>query len=268
MGARVIRFGDVAKARVHLDDPDVLAKAATWPALMMALEMGRPRNCWGSAVKGPRLLAFARKYGVPLAWVPSVEIVKELVASPDRDNVDAILIRDGADIVDDCARVIGECDEPALAESRHLASAVIAAYRAGHVEPATALAVNMTESMAVWASTPRVRAYDSFGARDAWQNKLARTSKYSRARLELDEGGQFQVNSFLTDIIMAPIPSFFTPWRETEGAPPPEQLSRHAVVHQPVVKHLTPRNAVVAIMLMTSLLRQQQDWCEEVGPDV
>jgi hypothetical protein len=44
----------------------------------------------------------------------------------------------------------------------------------------------------------------------------------------------------------------------------PDTVSRHATVHKPTVAHLTADNALMAIMLATSILTDQQAWCEEV----
>lgn len=48
---------------------------------------------------------------------------------------------------------------------------------------------------------------------------------------------------------------FFTTWYPDSGQPVPVALSRHVTIHQAQSDHLPERNAVVAVMLMASLLR-------------
>ena len=71
----------------------------------------------------------------------------------------------------------------------------------------------------------------------------------------------------LRHALIAPIPKFFTPYYANQGQPVPETVSRHATVHQPTVAHLSRDNALLVIMLSTSILREQQSWCEEVRAD-
>lgn len=63
---------------------------------------------------------------------------------------------------------------------------------------------------------------------------------------------------------VVPIPKFFATFYPEQGDQAPETVSRHATVHQPTVAHLTRDNSLLAIMLCTPLLREQQDWIEEV----
>lgn len=57
---------------------------------------------------------------------------------------------------------------------------------------------------------------------------------------------------------------FFTPWRPSDATPPPSHLSRHVVAHQAAVEHFTATNALLSLMLVTSIIRTQQAWIEEV----
>ncbi|WP_419554646.1 hypothetical protein [Candidatus Poriferisodalis sp.] len=65
--------------------------------------------------------------------------------------------------------------------------------------------------------------------------------------------------------LLSLIPSFFHGFYPNRDDPIPETTSRHATVNLPTVAHLTRENALLAIMLCTSLLREQQDWIEEVA---
>ncbi|MEV1317884.1 hypothetical protein AB0J14_17595 [Micromonospora arborensis] len=256
---------DIFQQLDQVDDPNVMELAASSPALQAALRWSRPQNLWGIGVDPLLLLRLARDAGIPLAWVPRREVVRALVAAPTRGVLSDVLADKAALVVDDCADALSHCIDEQLQDRVPLAEAAIAAYRAGHAEAAMALAVSLGEPLAAWASTPRVRSFDSRAEQQAWLQRRSRVSKYRWAELELetDPDPRFR---FKEQLVMAPIPRFFTPWFPGRGDAPPEALSRHVVAHQPNTQHFTTENSLVAIMLMTSLLRQQQAWCEEVGP--
>jgi hypothetical protein len=65
-------------------------------------------------------------------------------------------------------------------------------------------------------------------------------------------------------VLIAPIHRFFTGWYPDRGQKPPDGLSRHVVAHQPTQQHFSPENALLSLMLVTSLLREEQAWAEEV----
>lgn len=127
-----------------------------------------------------------------------------------------------------------------------------------------ALAVSIGEPLAVWASTPRVKGFDSKAEKDTWEKERTR-KKYTWAERELATVGvNLSRYEFKYLVLIAPIPHFFTPWWPEKGDPPPEELSRHVVAHHPTVKHFSVDNALIALMLVTSLLREKQAWSEEV----
>lgn len=133
-----------------------------------------------------------------------------------------------------------------------------------------ALAVAIGEPLAVWASKPRAKAFDSEAAHYAWSKRQADPRmKYRLAQLEQDEvGADFaEPWNFQYQVLIAPIPRFFTSWFPASGAPAPAHLSRHVVAHQPTRAHFTQTNALLSLMLVTGILREQQSWIEEVAFD-
>jgi hypothetical protein len=69
---------------------------------------------------------------------------------------------------------------------------------------------------------------------------------------------------FTYQVLITPISSFFTDWWPSSGKPVPSKLSRHVVAHHANVEHFTPVNALLALMLVVSILREQQEWSTEV----
>ncbi len=132
-----------------------------------------------------------------------------------------------------------------------------------------ALSVAVGEPLAIWASEPRVHMFDSREEAEGWTKKFQKI-KYQAARLELaavGSGSKLSRLEVLRHALIAPIPKFFTPFHAQPGEAIPATVSRHATVHQPTVAHLNASNALLALMLGTSILREQQAWCQEVRHD-
>ncbi|MBF6370532.1 hypothetical protein IU469_33285, partial [Nocardia puris] len=53
---------------------------------------------------------------------------------------------------------------------------------------------------------------------------------------------------------VAPVVNLLTDWNPKSGKPRPVPLSRHVVAHQAHPDHFTPENAVLAVMVATSLM--------------
>jgi hypothetical protein len=129
-----------------------------------------------------------------------------------------------------------------------------------------ALAVAVGESLALWASKDRLRPFGSEAERQAWE-KEHKVTKYNLAAIELaaiDTGRDLKSMEVLRSALIAPIPKFFAPFHGRPGEIIPDTVSRHMTVHQPTVAHLSRDNALLAIMLCVSILREQQAWCEEI----
>ncbi len=251
----------------HVDDPDVLERIATNPALHHALEMARPRNWWGTCIDPKLLFSIARDDGIPVAWVPPGGDASRTRCGAGRCSATRCVARSAGG---DCGGLLEGARrvprDPWLDDDVTLARKAIAAYRDGHHEAAMALAVSVGEPLATWASKGRVRSFDSKADRDAWEKDRKNfKKKYHWAKDELGIVG-LDVSRlvFKQQVLMAPIPRFFTPWFPEGGDPPPEFLSRHVVVHQPMLAHFSVENALVAIMLVASILREQQAGAEEV----
>jgi hypothetical protein len=265
LAVRTVFYRDVLKEVDNVDAPDVMSRVDSSPALRSALGMTRPPNWWGIGIDGMRLFDLSRNHGIPLAWVPRQEIIKALAAATDRAALESVLRARADDIIADCVAALDECVDDVLGEDVWLANRAIAAFCQGHHEAALALAVSLGEPLANWASIPRVRSFGSQEQRDAWPKMLQR--KYTLAAVLLAQDPPDGRFGFISQIVMAPIPSFFAPFRRENGDTAPATLSRHVVAHRPTREHFSVVNSLVAIMLVTSILRQQEDWCEEVGPE-
>ncbi len=254
---------DVLAELDHVYDPDVLIRASTNPALRLALEMSRPNNWHGIGLTPDHLLPLAVDDGIPVVWVPSTDVLRALVATPSGQR-HAVLMTHEAQVIADCRARLGECEDPWLADAAYLLSKAIDAFDNGHHEAAMALAVSIGEPLALWASVPRVQFFDSKADRDEWKENRGR-KKYLLASIELaaaSTGAQQHRSEVLRHAFVAPVKTFFTEFRA--GDPEPDLLSRHVVAHAPTKAHFNRTNVVISLMLATSILREQEEWCEEV----
>jgi hypothetical protein len=261
----VLRFKDVIDQFEHVDDPDVLEKARTNTALRHALEMSRPQNWRGSGLSPEVIIGVAVDGGIPVAWVPPADVLKQLAGAEPAARVTVLMGHEPA-VLSQCHELLKECGDPWVEDERTLISRALSAYEAGFHEAAMALAVAVGEPLALWASEPRVKSFDSEEARAAWEAEK-KNNKYGLAKLEIGAvkpGDKLRPLEVLRHALIGPIPKFFKPFHAKPGEPIPDTVSRHATVHKPTVQHLSKANALLALMLCVSILREMQDWAEEV----
>ena len=263
--AHFLRWRDIIAAVPRVDDPDALVKAKADPALAAAMDMCRPPN-WHGTGASHDLLAAAQAEGLPLAWVPPPDIIERLRSADSAESREAVLLDERAVILNACATAVDECRAVEIRPFRVLVEKSIAALRDGHHEAAMALAVSVGEGLAHWAVEPRVKAFDSTDDQEQWRikwNKLQKHSRYRLIELVRIEAKDVEPWDFVHQVLVAPIPHFFTPFYP--GNPMPSVFSRHAVAHQPSPDHMSPLNAIKSVMLVTGILRSQQGWIEDVG---
>jgi hypothetical protein len=184
--------------------------------------------------------------GIPIVWVPRESIVEQVLAAGSRPERIAILLEHSADVAADCRAVLDEITEPTLAGQVPLAVRALEAIADGHLEAAQALATVVTETVVAGALSGKYEEVKKVVRFD--HNKVP----WTRLRLAAALG---------------PIHRFYTPWFKSSGAPAPEGLSRHVTVHGANVSHYTPGNALVAVLLVTSVLRAIQEWQEGARRD-
>jgi hypothetical protein len=120
-----------------------------------------------------------------------------------------------------------------LTESAFLAGHAVDALAEGHFEAAQALAVVVAESL----------IYDEFGAYE----RAADVTRFDPESVAL---WQLRLRA-----AVAPVGAFYTKYYGQAGEPVPAGVSRHATVHRPGSATLSKAHSVVAVLLLTSLLR-------------
>jgi hypothetical protein len=181
----------------------------------------------------------AKDDGIPVVWVPRASVLADLVAAPDRDERVKILLARQDEITEDCRSVMAEVTDPDLAPRVPQALEAVGALLAGFPQPAQALAVAVSESL-LTEHIANGRSYKALATDVA---------------VDTDELTIVEVRSTFA---LLPVHRFYTPWWPHSGVPAPGELSRHVTVHHARADHLTPENALIAIMLLSSVLRDLQ----------
>lgn len=196
---------------------------------------------WGDDVDFDVAARLALDDGIPLAYVPTARIVTVLLAAPAPADRRAVLDSEASAITEACrALVIDPVIIAAFPEYTPLAQAAVTALAEGHHQGAQALAVNVTESF----------------VREWIAEKYHKVKKHVLAAdpVKADPNAPWIPSRLRLEMMILPLLKFFDEWSPKSGKPAPTDLSRHVSAHQATAAHYTPINALVAVMLMTSLL--------------
>jgi|EndMetStandDraft_3_1072993.scaffolds.fasta_scaffold51902_4 hypothetical protein len=254
-------FADINAAILRVDDANVLVAAQTDTALRIALDMCRPRN-WQGTGASTALLDAAKAEALPLAWVPPADVIRRLDAATSAAERKSMLLGARDAILEACIAVVEECDHPGVAESRTLVGAAVRAVKDGHHAAGMSLAVAVGEKLAMWAIEPRVIGFSSQYDYEQWKSRWDRENK-KHERLAQVAGRLGQAWEFPHLVLIAPLHAFFVGFNP--GGVEPEHLSRNVVAHAPTNDHLNPLNALKSVMMVTGILRSQQEWAVDLG---
>lgn len=188
--------------------------------------------------------------GLPLAWVPRTELVAELVAAAGPAERAELLDAHVDDILDDCSAVLAT--EVGAWEWARECGRAVDALRDGYDSPAQSHAGNIVDSIVVRVFLEAGQSAPGKGIHLA----NVRSGVAERAQVDFDEVSLRALRESLT---VHPLLKAFAHWFPAHGSPPPH-FARHATAH--AVGHrglFTKRNALVAVMLATSLTCQFWD---------
>ena len=180
--------------------------------------------------------------GIPLAYVPPVDVVTALMNAASAADRLLIIESERDAIADACLVILQEGPlVSAFPEFSPLARATVKAIKDGHFQAAQALAVNVIESF--------VREWVAEKYKTVKQYALDADPALA------DPNAPFNAQQVRLETIILPLFKFYADWFSHSGDPAPTELSRHVTVHQATPAHYTMINAVLAVMLMTSLLK-------------
>lgn len=215
----------------------------------------RQRNWWGSGATLRQLHALARDHGIPVAWVPPADVIRELVQADNQHEAKLdILVERQEQIRTACRREVPEASEGWHTDHPEAAHRVLAAWDDGHLLAAACLALAAAEDIMFLVT----------------QVKRTRHKIYNG--LKEAAGREPHPQWWPQDqVALTPIDPLFSQYFPEEGDSLPQNLSRHAVVHRLPLEHMNDGHCIVAIMLMVSLLaelnwqkvqEQAEAWCE------
>jgi hypothetical protein len=209
-----------------------------------------PAN-WGTLADDPddvdTAVSIMRDEGIPLAWVPGPAIVAELVAAPDAATRTVILENRAAEITTDCLAALDQVTDPDLKHLAELTRQSIAALDKTP-EAGQALAANVFDTFLRHANQ-RGRM---FGASFGYFKYKEVTTRITPVQ-NVTTAAELRVACALTPALCA-----LTEFHPGTGSIPAE-FNRHATAHAADPAQYTRANAVTAVMLATSFLRQAQE---------
>jgi hypothetical protein len=178
--------------------------------------------------------------GIPLAWVPSQDVLIAILDAPDGAARRRIIGSRWRRIVSDCETSLAEVGSQDLQRHCVFASDIIHALRDGHHTAAQALAANLLDSV--------IRQNV-----DLTLKKTVTATGNKRIRMDLDD---YRMKTAFT---MAPIWRAYEEYWESKGDPIPRMFGRHPSAHAVSRTQYSRVNAVIGLMLVTSLLRLLDD---------
>ena len=172
--------------------------------------------------------------GIPLVAVPRASTVQMLVSAPDLKARRAIIRRRWQSITGDCESCLRDLPRQDFSGFALYAGKVAAALRDGHTEAAQALGANLLDSL--------LRAHFD----DDLETIKAAHKK--RRPLALDD------DTVRVAFAIAPAWAAYQTFRPSNGDMVPRDFARHASTHAVTARQYSRTNAVIVLMIVTSLL--------------
>ncbi|WIK82900.1 hypothetical protein [Micrococcus lylae] len=184
------------------------------------------------------LVDFVENDGIPLAYVPRVEIVESLLSAPSREDRERILVDECDHIVEDCLAGLAATTSEEVADLVMLATRAVQVLAAGHHEAAQALSTTVLD-------TTLSRMIPDKAAR----------GKFTKAKSGKPVPPAVSDVRRLVDLMVwhSVYHSHGEFW-PNQGHPVPAVYSRHATVHAAGPIQYTAANAVQSVMVVTCLL--------------
>ncbi|GAA0897750.1 hypothetical protein [Pseudonocardia zijingensis] len=177
--------------------------------------------------------------GLPTAWVPRADVLQELLKAPEAERV-AIFAERRAEILTDCRDVLSGVTSTELTEQVELLEEALLVAEQNKLAAAQALAAAIVDTVMRISIVPeKIRGY------------------YKKVQEEIESRHE---NATLLELrwcaVHLPLTRALEYFDPTQGIPIPERFNRHASIHAVGRVQYTPANAIIAIALATSLVRE------------
>jgi len=210
-------------------------------SMFQGLPNSYPPN-WKSDFEPELLEEIIYKDGIPVVWVPDGRLLEQIVAAPDREARILILLGAADEVLEDCLRVVDESENLELLRIKPLAVNSINAW-SEHPEAAQALAVVVADTL-IQRWLPKITSAQNY-------KEMGESVKRSLAEVPIVKVREA--------FALAVIYSFYTKFNANNSATRPTVLSRHVTIHDANIDHFHKENSLIAIMVMSSLIRTFND---------
>jgi hypothetical protein len=182
--------------------------------------------------------------GIPVTWIPRTAILRELLAADGAEQL-TVLDTHAAAIVEDCVTVVSQTRSGAFAALATYTEEAILAYRAGHTAAAQALAASLIDTL----------------LRTTFFKTTSKHFQYGQVRTKITEEPALFPQAIACLPVANALETFYS------HMPVPAAFNRHASAHAVCAEQYTRANALVSLMLATSLLRQAHHTAHEAPED-
>lgn len=198
-----------------------------------------PGNWTGHDIDWQRAVDCTRDEGLPLAWVPNGATVHQLLELDDPDERLQLLHERRADVLNDCRQAATEVVAPSFDDIRRGVEAAISALHDGHDMAAQTLAATVVDTVVT----------EVFGL------SFGPTTMLHAHRLK----DETTLGQFRTAVVVTAAEHALTGFKPRRGQPIPVAFNRHATVHTLDPVQFNATNALVGVMLATSMAREAQE---------
>ena len=187
---------------------------------------------WPPEAHWSDVLDLIQETGWALVWLPDAGIMVELLASENAEGRNRVLLEHAGEITETARTRLAEVEDPTLVYLADCAREAAEAFDAGYERSSQALCAS-----ALTGLVQSVMGYD----------------KLAKARDELAENwDEMNLPLLRYGLIVSTVPSALVQF----GDVVPDRFNRHAVSHSPSPVQFTRLNALVALMLVTALVRE------------
>ncbi|MCD9587779.1 hypothetical protein [Streptomyces sp. 8ZJF_21] len=176
--------------------------------------------------------------GIALMWVPGPKVIQALLDASTTTERRHIISRRWKGIVIDCETVLSDVTHPNLQDSKKFGLDCVRALQEGHTAPAQALAGNLLDSV--------LRSnFDNAARLEVTRNNF----KKNGVRFNLND---YKIRAAFT---FAPVWCAHAKYKTEDGDPIPRAFGRHPTTHAVSRAQYSRINAVMGLMLVTSVIK-------------
>ncbi|MDQ0847688.1 hypothetical protein [Streptomyces sp. V1I6] len=238
---------DLSHMAPRIDWPQFRQLAETFEGVWRSYERIVPAN-WRGRSLDYKAMTTVIEEGIPLTWIPPGNVVAELLDASDARARLLVLESNRSEIITACGAALDEVTDPSLEHQAALLKDCVAMAHAGLPTGAQALAASVFDTVyrGIWRAQPDLNAGGNW-------------FKYKQVTQRLPEidHDESTVLEFRQSCALAPIKAACAEFRE--GEPIPAVFNRHATAHAAGRTQYTGVNALVAVMLSVSLVRELQE---------